>query len=220
MNHCPSYWIKLFSTLYLHCLSFYTFSPCIIVKTNNPLYTNDIFHLVWYNKLGIVHCTYLGVSDYYFHKYCILLSEDLFNLYKQGRPWWNAALCCISFASSLFAKQLVKGFPEYKGLRQNNSIIFFNILHKFKNSFPPNSSLTLPCHVFENVIESFDLNSWSLDYECLGQAQRVVPSQQIPYTINVYQCCGQVQRIVPSQQLPYATNVYQCRGQVQRIVPS
>ena len=28
----------------------------------NPLYTNGFFLLVWYNKLGIAHCTYLGVS--------------------------------------------------------------------------------------------------------------------------------------------------------------
>ena len=32
-------------------------------KYINPLYTNHgFFLLVWYNKLGIVHCTYLGVS--------------------------------------------------------------------------------------------------------------------------------------------------------------
>ena len=30
----------------------------------NPLYTNGFFLLVWYNKLGIVYCTYLGVSGY------------------------------------------------------------------------------------------------------------------------------------------------------------
>ena len=121
----PSYWIKLFSTLYLHCLSFYTFSPCIIVKTNNPLYTNDIFYLVWYNKLGIVHCTYLGVSDYDFHKYCVLLSEDLMLHYI--RVFTVCKTTCL-------------GFPEYKGLRQNKNMIFFNILHKFKNSFLPIAS--------------------------------------------------------------------------------
>ena len=30
----------------------------------NPLYTNGLFLLVEYNKFGIVHCTYLGVSGY------------------------------------------------------------------------------------------------------------------------------------------------------------
>ena len=32
----------------------------------SPLYINGFFFLVWYNKLGIVHCTYLGVSGYNF----------------------------------------------------------------------------------------------------------------------------------------------------------
>ena len=39
------------------------------------LYTNEFFHLVRYNKLGIVHCMYLGVSGYSFKEYCIFLSE-------------------------------------------------------------------------------------------------------------------------------------------------
>ena len=30
----------------------------------NPFYTNGLFLLVGYNKLGMVHCTYLGVSGY------------------------------------------------------------------------------------------------------------------------------------------------------------
>ena len=34
----------------------------------NPLYTNGFFLLV-YNKLGIVHCTYLGVLGYNFPIY-------------------------------------------------------------------------------------------------------------------------------------------------------
>ena len=33
-----------------------------------PLYTNEFFLLVSYNKLGIVHCTCLGVSGYTFQK--------------------------------------------------------------------------------------------------------------------------------------------------------
>ena len=51
----------------------------------NPLYTNGFFSLVC-NKLGTVHCTYLGVSGYASKKKCILLYEDLFYLYKQCRP--------------------------------------------------------------------------------------------------------------------------------------
>ena len=72
------------------------------METLNPLYTNGFFFLVWYNKLGIVHCTYHGCQVIIFKNYCILLSENLLYLYKQYRPWWNAALCCISPGSSLF----------------------------------------------------------------------------------------------------------------------
>ena len=36
----------------------------------NPFYTYVLFPLVWYSKLGIVHCTYLGVLGYNFH-FCL-----------------------------------------------------------------------------------------------------------------------------------------------------
>ena len=52
----------------------------------NPLYTNEFFHLEWYNEVGIANCIYLGVSGYNFKKkYCIILSEDLFDLHKRLR---------------------------------------------------------------------------------------------------------------------------------------
>ena len=54
--------------------------PRCVAKGNyflNPLYTNGFFLLVLYNKLAIIHCTYLGASGYNFKKYCILLSVDL-----------------------------------------------------------------------------------------------------------------------------------------------
>ena len=60
----------------------------------NPLYTNEFFLLAWYNKHGIVHYTYLGVSGYVFFKYCIILSEDRFTLTKgvvTGEMQHNAA---------------------------------------------------------------------------------------------------------------------------------
>ena len=37
-------------------------------KGINPLYTNGFFLLVLNYKIGIVHCTYLGVSGYNFRK--------------------------------------------------------------------------------------------------------------------------------------------------------
>ena len=38
------------------------------INSINPLYTNGVFLLVWYNTPGLVHCTYLGVSGYNFQK--------------------------------------------------------------------------------------------------------------------------------------------------------
>ena len=40
----------------------------------NHLYSNGFFLLIWYNKLGIIHCTYLGVSGYnliFFLLFCL-----------------------------------------------------------------------------------------------------------------------------------------------------
>ena len=57
-------------------------SPCIPGKMYifNPLYTNGFSLLVSYNKLGIVHCAYLGVSGYNLKKKYLFffLPEDLF----------------------------------------------------------------------------------------------------------------------------------------------
>ena len=36
--------------------------------------------------------------------WCTSVPESCFNLSKQWRPWWNAALCCISSGTSLFAE--------------------------------------------------------------------------------------------------------------------
>ena len=49
---------------------------CLSWAMFNPLYTDGFFLLVWYNKLGIVFCTYLGVSGYNLKKK-IELSENL-----------------------------------------------------------------------------------------------------------------------------------------------
>ena len=55
--------------------------------TLNPLYTYGFFLLVWYNKLGIANCTYLGVSGYNLKKNVVLSCLKMFFfLYKQCRP--------------------------------------------------------------------------------------------------------------------------------------
>ena len=53
----------------------------------NPLYTNGLFLLVCYNKLGIVHCTYLGVSGYNCKKNIVLFYlKILFTLTNSVDP--------------------------------------------------------------------------------------------------------------------------------------
>ena len=75
-----------------------------------------------------------------FKKHCILLSEDLFYLYKQCRPWWNAALCCISSGSSLFEKVHVKAFLWIQGYGLWYDFFFFKILYHFSKQCRPISA--------------------------------------------------------------------------------
>ena len=65
VNHCPAY---------TKCLSAYEYGPFFMGTQNNsnvdinPLYTNSLFLLVYFNRLWTVQCTYLGVSGYNFSK--------------------------------------------------------------------------------------------------------------------------------------------------------
>ena len=45
------------------------------------------------------------------------MSKCSFNLSKQCRPWWNAASCCISSGSSLFAKVPIHGVSRIQRVR-------------------------------------------------------------------------------------------------------
>ena len=121
------YWFAsylLFLSFHLCSLIYYLLACVVVVllfcdlgsHPTNHLYTNGFFRLVWYNKFGIVHCTYLGVSgNNFLNKYSIILSEYIFNVNKLCRPRWNAALRCTSSGSSLFVKYQFRGFPHTKG---------------------------------------------------------------------------------------------------------
>ena len=85
-------------------------------KCIKPLYSDGFFSLIWYNKFGIVYCTYLGVLGYNFQNILFCFVWRSFYLRKQCRPWWNATLCSISSESSLLVKVPVYGFPVHKGL--------------------------------------------------------------------------------------------------------
>ena len=60
----------------------------------NPLYTDGFFLLVWYNKPGIVYCTYLGVSGYI----VFMPSKGLWEAYSNRtvRPSVPLRVRCIS----------------------------------------------------------------------------------------------------------------------------
>ena len=81
----------------------------------NPLYTDEFFLLVGYNKVGIVHYTYLGMSGYNFVKYCILSSEDLFTYTNSVDP--DEMQHCAAFHLDLHClyQYLFRGFRYTKG---------------------------------------------------------------------------------------------------------
>ena len=76
---------------------------------------DGISHTFCYNKYWVVHFVFKWLLVKISIKLCISVPEDRFYLSKQCRPRWNAALCDISSASSLFAKVPVY-YPEWKGL--------------------------------------------------------------------------------------------------------
>ena len=69
----------------------------------NPLYTsNGFFLLIWYNKLGIVHCTYIGVSGYYLKRmYFILRSFYAPNFEKKLKVHIALGLSVLLFVRPL-----------------------------------------------------------------------------------------------------------------------
>ena len=82
----------------------------------NPLYTNGFFLLVLCNKIGMVHCTYIGVSRYNFKiKYCILLSEDLFTFTNSVDPDEMQHNAAFHLGLHCLQMYLFKGFPITKG---------------------------------------------------------------------------------------------------------
>ena len=78
--------------------------PCLYYIS---LYTNEFFLLVCYNKLGIVHCAYLGVSGYNFQKILYSFCLKIFTFTNSVDPDKKAASYGISFGSSLYVKVLI-----------------------------------------------------------------------------------------------------------------
>ena len=95
----------------------YSQIPCLNINfIFNPLYTNGFFLLVGYNKVGIVYCTYLGISDSNFKKniafFCLKISFTFTNSVvpdeMQHYAAFHLGLHCLQ-------KWSFRGFPNTKG---------------------------------------------------------------------------------------------------------
>ena len=86
----------------------------------NILHTNGFFHLVWYDKLGIVHSTYLGVSGYNFPpknvSFCLKI---LFTFTNSVEPDEMQHYAAFHLRLHCLRKFPLRGFPEYKGLKSD-----------------------------------------------------------------------------------------------------
>ena len=69
---------------------------------------------IWVDKLVIVHCTYLGMSGYHFKKYCIFLSEDLFDLNSED-PDEMQHYAAFHLGLHCLQKYLFRVFPNTMG---------------------------------------------------------------------------------------------------------
>ena len=91
-SKCSAY--RPVNTAYIHKKHLY-FQWCRWIWGFDPWYTNGLFLLFWYNKLGIVHCTYLGVSAYNFQNnivyFCLKILFTLTNSVDPDEMQRNAS---------------------------------------------------------------------------------------------------------------------------------
>ena len=66
-------------------------------------------------NLGIVHCTYLGVSGYNFFNNCIFLSENLFTFTNSVDPYEMQHYAAFHLGLHCLTKYPFRGFPYTKG---------------------------------------------------------------------------------------------------------
>ena len=82
----------------------------------NPLYTNGFFLLVSYNKLGMVLCTYLGVSGYFFFKKIVFFCLKIFfTCTKCVDPDEMQHYAAFHLSLHSLQKYSFRGFPNTKG---------------------------------------------------------------------------------------------------------
>ena len=81
------------------------------------MYTNGVFLLVSYNKLGIVHCTYLGVSGYNFKKNILyhFVERSFLDLPKSVDPDERQYYAAFHLGLHCLQKYSFRGFQYKKG---------------------------------------------------------------------------------------------------------
>ena len=82
--------------------------------TINLLYTDGFFLLICHSKFGIVHYTYLGVSDFNF-KRLYSLFKDHFTLTNNVDPDEMQHYAAFHLGLHCLQKYSFRGFPNAKG---------------------------------------------------------------------------------------------------------
>ena len=114
--------------IYHHYADFLTLKSCILMDVLihfdeinmglpilylNPLHTNRFFLLVGYNKLGIVHSAYLGMSGHNLKKNVIFCLKFFFTFANSVDPDEMQHYAAFYLGLHCLQKSLLRGFPEY-----------------------------------------------------------------------------------------------------------
>ena len=126
-----------------HAISTKTSCPGSFISSN-PLYTYGLFQLVWYNKLRIVHCTYLGVYGYNFQKnIAFLCLKTFFTFTNSVDPDEMQQHAAFHLDLHCLQRYVFRGFPKFKGRELIsgafglNARLFVPLFRlKFIHSFP------------------------------------------------------------------------------------
>ena len=98
----------------LQIIGFWFLSHICLKSVFNPLYANGLFLLAWYNKLGIVHCTYQGVSGHSFQKILCFCLKIFFTFTNSADPDEMQHYAAFHLGLHCLQKVLIEGCLEYK----------------------------------------------------------------------------------------------------------
>ena len=88
---------------------------CLTMIKLKPLYPNGFFLLVRYNKLGIVHCSYLGVLGYNYKNVIFFCLKIFFTFTNSVDPDEMQHYAAFHLGLHCLQKYSFRGFPDTKG---------------------------------------------------------------------------------------------------------